>query len=128
MKSLFRTFASLAGCLFVALAATSSFAANTLPVKPGVYVDMDRICSNASMASLQSINGKTLSYGHGYCTIVSIKQSGRNYVVESKCVNPDGTRETWSPVFTIDSPTHILLDDKAMRWCFPDMNTWMDTK
>lgn len=104
--------------LIMAFSAISSAQAEgLLPIKQGVYVDANVPCKGAPMADVQGYYGKTMSYGQGSCTLLSVSQLNGGYKVKANCQNPDGSREKWAGVFTVESEIHIKMDGVSKRWC-----------
>lgn len=65
-----------------------SFAADTLPLKRGIYVDASQTCQDPANAGIRQYDGKGLSTAHTHGCVLQVQgKKGTTYTVAQRCID-----------------------------------------
>lgn len=82
-----RSTAFAASALLI-LISPCSFAADTLPLKHGIYVDASQTCQDPANAGIKQYDGKGLSTAHTHGCVLQVQgKKGTTYTVAQRCID-----------------------------------------
>lgn len=105
----------------VLFASSGAIAADMLPLKQGIYVEVGRPCKGASNAEIVNYWGGKSSIGtsQGECTIKTLMHKGNVFTLKDQCKDLQSGEliEGDATIVTISNSTNFRINGTSYRYC-----------